>query len=218
MAWSTEFNRSLLGSLIVVDGVVYVGSNSGYLSALNATTGAPLPSSQWALPYLGNTSYSECGAPNFIGIRDDGVISTPTYWNGSLIEAGGNDSLYVLRPNGTVVSRIDIGNTSNQTPYYEEYDWASPLVYHGFAYYGTAALCEYNRGVGGQPDWKYIQAQLLQINLSSDHIQNVFNVTNGTSDADTGGSIWTTASVDPATNLVWITTGNENQSRQTPAN
>jgi outer membrane protein assembly factor BamB len=218
LAWTAGFNRSLLGSLIVVNGVAYVGSESGYFHALNATTGAQLTRPEWALPYLGNTSYSQCGAPNFIGVRNNGIVSTATYQNGTLYEAGGNTSFYVVSTNGTVLHRVDVGNGSKATPYWDEYNWASPLLYRGAAYYGTAALCEYNRGVGGQAEWKYMQGQLLEINLTSDQIVHEFNVTKGVSPADEGGSIWSTASVDPTTNLVWITTGNENQSTQTPAN
>jgi hypothetical protein len=217
VAWTTQVNRTLHGSMIVVNGVVYVGSEGGYLEAINASTGVPLSlqsQPQWALPFLGNTSYSRCGAPGPLGASHEGVIATPTLAGGRLYEAGGNTSFYTLGLDGTVLHRTDIGNSSTKTQWYFDRNWASPLVSGSFAYQGTSAICEFDHGQG----LRYIQGQLLQIDLATGSITHVWNVTKGSTLSDTGGSIWSTPSIDTATNIVWATTGNENLSSQTPAN
>lgn len=220
LAWSVTVNGSVLGSLIVVNGTVITGSRSGYLLAYDALHGRPLgPGSNppWLLPNLGHTYYSTCGGAGANASKKTGLIATPTYANGRVYEPAGTTQFVTLGPDGSVLSRLDVGNAS-RSPWYYEYNWASPLIYNGSAYVGTGALCEFNDGDPISSHWKYIQGQLLQFDLSTGTLQHRFNVTKDSSSGDVGGSIWSTPSVDPATNTVWVSTGNENASTQTPAN
>ncbi|MCI4330419.1 MAG: PKD domain-containing protein [Thermoplasmata archaeon] len=221
LAWTTWLNRTVLGSLIVANQTVLVGDPSGYLVGLNATSGAVLtPTSPhpWETPYLGNTSYSRCGGAGGPGTKHSGLISTPTRIGNRIYENGGNTSFYTLSLDGRVLQRVDLGNhTSKFSPWYFDYNWGSPLIYHGTAYVGIAALCEFNDADPNSADWKYVQGQLLAVDLSSGSVVGIFNVTKGSSVTDLGGSIWSTPAVDPTTNTVWVTTGNENNSAETPA-
>lgn len=220
VAWSTELNATVLGSMIVVNGTVYVGDYNGYLMAMNATTGSlftTATSERWLTPFLGNTSYSRCGGSSGADTKLSGILATPTLSGGRIYESGGNTSFYTLSLSGQVLERVDIANASTN-PWYYDYNWASPLVYRGSAYLGTAALCEFNDGDPNSADWKYMQGQLVEVNLTNGTVTHVFNVTKDRSTADTGGSIWSTPTVDPSTNTVWVTTGNENSSSETPAN
>ena len=220
LAWSHAINDSVMGSLIVANGTVFVGSRNGYLLAYDARTGTalgPTTVPSWTPPYLGQTFYSTCRGDNGTQSPQPGLTATPTLRNGRIYEDAGVPQFDTIALNGTVLSRVDVGNRSN-SPWYYDYGWASPLLYRGSAYVGTAALCEYNNADPNSMDWKYVQGQLLELNLSNGTIVHVFNVTRGASLADVGGSIWSTPSVDPRTNIVWVTTGNENASGQTPSN
>lgn len=230
MSWSRQFPSAFDGSLIIVNGTVYAGSEGGYLYAMNASTGHPLSASAWKTPFLGNSSspsYSHCGTTMHPGARHDGITATSTFTRSKIWENGGYPTFYEISQNGTILNRTDVGNSSTNTPWYYDYLWTSPLLSEDKAYIGTAALCEYNNGDTNPHHWKYVQSQLLKINLSSDKITHIFNVTTGGSPTGTnvGGSIWSTPMVDLATDTIWITTGNANctdlpctTSTETPGN
>jgi uncharacterized repeat protein (TIGR01451 family) len=85
------------------------------------------------------------------------------------------------------------------------YNWASPLIHNGYAYVGTASLC----------DDPLVQGQLLQVDLSTHQIVKAFNaVPNG----QVGGGIWTSPSLDASTNTIYVSTGTQgvNPSTQQP--
>jgi PKD repeat protein len=218
LAWTTELNGSLIGSLMVANGTAYAGDLKGYLVALNTSDGTPrTPASShpWATPFLGNTSYSTCGGGS--GSKAMGILATPTLVGNRIYESGGNTSFYTLSLDGQILQRVDLANDSD-SPWYYDYNWASPLIYHGSAYLGLAAQCNYNNSNPNPARWQFIQGQLLQLNLTTGTIVGRFNATKGTSAADRGGDIWATATADPETNTVWVTTGNENGTGQTPSN
>ncbi|MCI4372757.1 MAG: PKD domain-containing protein, partial [Thermoplasmata archaeon] len=122
-----------------------------------------------------------------------GISSTPAYVNGTLYLGGGDGYWYALNAaNGSVEWRVLAGSQANNYN-----DWASALVYHNSVYIGLASCY----------DDPLIWGQLLEVNLTGNHaVNHTFDVVpQGT----IGGSIWTTPAVDPATNTVWVTTGNE---------
>ena len=85
------------------------------------------------------------------------------------------------------------------------YSWASPLIYDGYAYVGIASNCD-------QP---LVQAGLDQINLqtnlttTSHLVVHRFNTMPNRSGKEViGASIWSSPSVDPENNTIFVTTGN----------
>ncbi|HEV2316127.1 MAG TPA: PQQ-binding-like beta-propeller repeat protein [Thermoplasmata archaeon] len=219
IAWTRGFSGPFDGSLIVVNGVVYAGSENGQLYAVRAATGANLAPSRWTTPFLGNTSqYAQCGVSGNRGGNHDGLTSTATFARGSLWEDGGYPAFYHVARNGTILATLDVANSS-VTPWYYDYEWGSPLIVGDRAYVPTAALCEYDNGQQGHPNlYKYVQGELLLVSLASMTITHIFRVVKGANVTDAGGSIWSSPSFDPVTNTVWVTTGNANQSWQSPNN
>src|SRR5262249_13603438 len=86
--------------------------------------------------------------------------------------------------------------TGDNSPTGGHYNWASPLLYNGSAYIGVASDC----------DDPLVQGQVLKVNLSTHQRVGTYNVVpNG----QVGGGGWTSPSLDPATNTIYVTTGTE---------
>jgi hypothetical protein len=234
--WVTILPNATDGSPIVVNGTVFVateggvgkmlgGANlgGGYLYALNASTG--LNVTGWTRPWLNNTNYSACINPN-TGNKISaqfGVTSTATSWHNSIWDNGGNPRFYqVNQSNGKIIHSVDVGNVTSahgHSPWNFTYLWSSPLLHDGHAFVGTADLCEYQGAQGsGSNNYRYIEGQLIKIDLSNYSVVDSFNVTTGAGvhNNDTGGGVWASPMYDQATGTVWFTTGNANLSKQTP--
>ncbi|HKT37616.1 MAG TPA: PQQ-binding-like beta-propeller repeat protein, partial [Ktedonobacterales bacterium] len=81
------------------------------------------------------------------------------------------------------------------------YNWSSPLIYNNYAYIGVASNC----------DLPLVQGQLLQVDLTTHQIVNTANfVPNG----EVGGGIWSSPSLDTATNTIFVTTGTQAQTNE----
>jgi PKD repeat protein/outer membrane protein assembly factor BamB len=184
--WSIKTNGSGFGSPTVVNGTVYAGSWDGYEYALNASTGHIV----WKAN-LGTDPNCSWGNPM-------GVAGNAAVWNGTVFVGGGNDYWYALNAlNGTVVWKIKVGDNGQGN-----YNWASALLYHGYEYIGIASCI----------DSPLVQGKLLMVNLSGTH--GVVHTFNFVSAGQTGATIWTTSAVDPATNRIWVTTGNDDGTAQ----
>ena len=180
--WSFKTGGVIAASPTVVGNTIYVGSWDGYEYAIDATTGQQ----KWKRN-VGQSYYPNCG-----GFQQHmGVTSTATVANGVVYVAGGDANFYALDANsGVVLWKVFLGD-----PARGYYNFSSPLLYNGNIYYGTASNC----------DNPLVQGQLFQISLTSHTITNTFNVVpNG----QTGGGVWTSPSVDPTTNTIYLTTGN----------
>lgn len=176
--WSYRTVGAISGSTTIVGGVAYVGSWNGYEYALNSTTGARL----WKT-YLGVAKSTACGTL--------GIASSATVQDGSLYIGGGDGNFYALNAlTGTVEWKVLVGSPSAGY-----YNWASPLLYAGYAYVGVASYC----------DMPLVPAGLLQVNLSSHAIQAMFHTT---PPGVLGASVWGSPSVDAATNTIYFATGN----------
>ena len=180
--WTFKTGGPIAASPTVVGGTVYVGSWDGYEYALNAATGAML----WKT-FLGQTT-----APCYPQLA--GVSSAADVENGVVYVGGGDSYWYALDAStGNVLWSVFIGDNTQGW-----YNWASPLIYNGYAYIGTASV----------GDCPLVQGQLLQVSLSTHQIVNTFNfVPTG----QVGGGIWTTPSLDTSTNTIFVTTGTRNQ-------
>jgi outer membrane protein assembly factor BamB len=185
--WSFPTGGPVAASPTIAAGAVYVGSWDGYEYALDATTGAL----KWKT-FLGTTTTSNCGTM--------GVTSTATVRNGVVYVGGGDAYWYALdATSGAILWKVFTGDNSATGGHY---NWSSPLVYHGDAYIGVASDC----------DAPLVQGQVLQVDLSSHQIVHTFDVVPS---GQVGGGIWTSPSVDPATNAVYVTTGNQGQNPPT---
>lgn len=183
--WSFVTGGPIAAGATVVGGVAYVGSWDGYEYALDAGTGALI----WKT-FLGITTGNPiCSPPKA------GVTSTATVQNGVVYLGGGDSNWYALdAATGAVLWTVPTGDNSATGGHY---NWSSPLIYNGFAYIGIASM----------GDCPLVQGQLLQVNLSTHQVVNTFNVVpNGL----VGGGIWTTPSIDPATNTIFVDTGTIN--------
>lgn len=177
--WSFQTLSVVAASPSIVNGVVYVGSWDGYEYALDANTGAL----KWKT-YLGVAQSVNCG--------NDGVTSAAAVQNGMVYVGGGDGYWYALNAaDGSVAWKLFIGNTQDSTGYY---NWASPLIYNGSVYIGTSSYC----------DNPLVQGQVWRVDLATHLPVAVFNVVPA---GVVGGAIWTSPTVDPATNTIYLTTG-----------
>jgi outer membrane protein assembly factor BamB len=181
--WAFKTGGAVAAGSTVVGGVAYVGSWDGYLYALDANTGQQ----RWRT-YLGQTNnMANCDTLA-------GITSTATVDGGVVYVGGGDSNFYALDAGtGNILWRVFIGDNS---PASGHYNWSSPLLYHGNAYLGVASFC----------DTPLVQGQLLQISLAGSHAVRAFNVVSA---GQVGGGIWTSPSVDPTTNTIFVDTGNE---------
>jgi outer membrane protein assembly factor BamB len=191
--WKATTGNSVVAGAAVVNGVVYVGSWDGFEYALNATTGAVI----WKTS-LGMTTDPNCSYPVSAGVTSSATVQ------GGVVYVGGGDSFwYALDANsGAILWKVFTGDNSVAGAHY---NWSSPLIYNGFAYIGVASNC----------DNPLVQGQLLQVNLTTHTVTNTANfVPNG---GQVGGGVWTSPTVDAATNTVFVDTGTINLYTQTLA-
>jgi outer membrane protein assembly factor BamB len=181
--WAYLTGGGVAASPTIVGGVVYVGSWDGYEYAIDANLGTL----KWKT-FLGQTT-APCN-PNVIG-----VTSAATVLNGVVYVGGGDSYWYALdATTGNVLWKVFSGDNSLAGAHY---NWSSPLIYNGFAYIGVASNC----------DNPLVQGQLLQVNLTTQQVVNTFNFVPA---GQVGGGVWTSPTVDPATNTIFITTGTQN--------
>ena len=181
--WSFQTGGGIAASATVVAGTVYSGSWDGYEYALDELTGAL----KWKT-YLGRTVVERC-YPTVLGITSSVAVQ-----NGVVYVGGGDAYWYALdAQTGAALWRVYTGDNSAASGHY---NWSSPLLYNGDAYIGIASNC----------DKPLVQGQVLQVSLQTHQIVHTFNlVPNG----HLGGGVWTSPSVDPATNSLFVSTGTQ---------
>jgi len=180
--WTLATNASDFSAPIVVNQTVYFGSWNGYEYAVNASDGEV----EWS-QYLG---IDNCSSSSL------GVSSTPAFVDGTIYLGGGDGYWYALNAStGAVDWRFFVGSPTINGM--NDYDWASTLVYQNSLYIGVASCF----------DNPLIRGALVQVNLTGPPTANhtFYTISNG----EIGNSIWTTPAVDPETNTIWVSTGNE---------
>jgi len=181
--WMFKTGGEIASSPTVVNGVVYVGSWDGYEYALNAADGTLI----WRTN-LGITSAPTCNPTSA------GVTSVATVQNGVVYVGGGDAYWYALDAStGAVLWKVYTGDNSASGGHY---NWASPLLYNGYAYIGIASF----------GDCPLVQGQVLQVSLSTHQVVNTFNVV---PTGQGGGGVWTSPTIDAASNTVYVTTGTQ---------
>ena len=186
LLWSFNTTGGITGSAAVVNGTVFFGAWDGRLYAVSATNGSLL----WKTSLGGSKDWTGCGLP--------GIAATPVVWNDTVYVGGGNPWMYALNAStGSILWHVDLANVSgSSTPWTAHKIWSSGVVYHGSLYVGIASGC----------DAPLVRGALVQITLSDHTVAHVFWTLPA---AQVGPGIWSSPSIDPGTNTVWVTTGNE---------
>ncbi|MBV9173686.1 MAG: PQQ-binding-like beta-propeller repeat protein, partial [Chloroflexi bacterium] len=187
--WSFQTGGTVASSPSIIGSTVYVGSWDGYEYALDAATGTQ----KWRT-FLGTTTADPICFPPGAGVSSAAAIQ-----NGVVYLGGGDAYWYALDANtGAVLWRVFTGDNSAASGHY---NWSSPLIYNGYAYIGVASL----------GDCPLVQGQLLQVDLTTHQVVNTFN---SVPTGQVGGGIWTSPSIDTATNTIFVTTGTINDPSQ----
>jgi len=184
--WTFNTTGVVSGSLAVVNGTAYFGAWDGDLYAVNADTGTL----DWKVALPGHADYTGCHEP--------GIAATPAVWNNTVYIGGGNPSLYAVNAqNGSIEWTLDLANVSgSSTPWTAEKIWSSAALYDGSIYLGVASGC----------DSPLVRGALFQIGLRDHMVDHAFFTLPA---GEIGPGIWSSPSVDPTSNTVWVTTGNE---------
>lgn len=179
-------NAGFYSSPTVVNGVLYIGSNTGNFYALDDATGAVL----WQ-QLLGFTTPTTCGSGH--GVTSTATVATDPVSGALTVYVGGGDGyLYALNAaSGNIVFRqfvTDVGTNQNTG-----FIWASPTVVNGTIYLGWASQCDNPLVRSGIQSFDQHTGALLK---------TFWTGARGT----TGAGVWSTAATDG--NSLWITTGN----------
>lgn len=179
-------NAGFYSSPTVVNGVLYIGSNTGNFYALNEATGAVL----WQ-QLLGFTTPTTCGSGH--GVTSTATVATDPVSGALTVYVGGGDGyLYALdAASGNIVFRqfvTDVGTDQNTG-----FIWASSTVVNGTIYLGWASQCDNPLVRSGIESFDQHTGALLK---------TFWTGVPGT----TGAGVWSTAATDG--NSLWITTGN----------
>ncbi|MDQ2902759.1 MAG: PQQ-binding-like beta-propeller repeat protein [Chloroflexota bacterium] len=182
--WTHNVASSISTQPVVTNGRVFWGSGDGYEHATDSNTNASL----WAT-YLGVTHSIGCFTGTF-GVASTATIATV----GSTLRdfvGGGNGIFYALNAmSGAIIWKTVLGSSPGR------FIWSSPVVYAGHVYVGLASL----------GDCPLVQGELFEMNATSGTIEQTFHAVPA---GCTGGGIWSTPTIDEATNLLYVTTGND---------
>lgn len=186
--WAHKAGGPVWTQPVIAMGTVYWGSMDGVEHATSVTTGKDI----WATP-LG-TAANTCHPTHPFGVISSASVTTLVIKGVStpvILVGGGDVQVYALNAlTGAVIWKTSLGTQIDHFLY------GSPAVYQGYVYIG----------VSSHGDCPLIQGQLVQLRATTGQITGTVNVVpNGC----TGGSIWVTPSIDTATNMLYISTGNE---------
>ena len=187
LAWQfSPATSGFLASPVVYNGVIYIGSKSGYFYALNETTGAVI----WKR-FIGVVPKLTCGRQGFTSTAT--VAPDPTTGNPAIYVYGATGYLYAMNAaDGTDVwppAAVAIPSTTVN----DYYAWSSPLVTGGNVYVGISSQC----------DVPLVRGGLSEFSQASGALENTFFTT----PPDTvGASIWSSAATDGQS--IYVTTGN----------
>lgn len=179
----------LYASAIAVNGVIYIGADTGDFYALNEATGKQI----WRkiLPYTPafKNGINHCGLP--AGIEDAATVTNDPVTGRLTVYIGGGDTY--LRALDAATGK-ELWQTQNGGPYNLNYfNYSSPTVFNGRIYEGIASHCE-EVTRGGLSEYDQHTGTLLA---------TYYTVPAGSR----GGAIWSTPGVG-SNGGVYVTTGN----------
>lgn len=176
--WLLKTGGAIAAQPAIVNGTIYVGSWDGYEYSVNEASGTV----NWKT-FLGQTI--TCNTTQ-------GVTSSAEVVNGVVYVGGGDSYWYALNAsNGNILWKVFTGDNS---PTGGHYNWSSPLISNGYAYIGVASL----------GDCPLVQGQVLKVSLST---HQVVATTNLVPNGQIGAGVWTSPTLDVATNTIYVTTG-----------
>jgi outer membrane protein assembly factor BamB len=174
---------------VLANGLVYWGSWDGYEHATNP---ANPPKDVWTT-YLGQTQYNPNCSPPHVGVASTATTASVKI-NGKqtsvLFVGGGDGTFYALNAiTGTIIWSRSFGTSAQGF-----FLWSSPVDYQGSVYMGIASW----------GDCPLVQGEIVRMNDSNGALQNTwFSVPSGC----IGGGVWSSISIDQATNLLYVGTG-----------
>lgn len=196
-------NGSIAGSVAAANGTAYFGSMGGQLYALNETTATIHGPASWFASTTGLAMDNSCGST-----WPRGIISTPAVW-GNLVIVGTGDSVGLHHAGygwvrayyatgtgiaGTIAWQQNLSTYQNSS-WTGAYIWSSPVVWNGDVYVGFASGC----------DGPLVQGALFQLNATTGLKLHTAQLVLSN---ETGASVWSSPSIDPKNNTIWVTTGN----------
>jgi outer membrane protein assembly factor BamB len=181
---------TLAASPTVVNGVVYIGANTGVFYALRESTSAVV----WSR-FIAFTPKLTCNAAKGF-TSTASVANDPTTGKLTVYVGAANGYLYALdAATGNTVWRAAVAIPSKTANDY--YLWGSPTVSGGKVYIGVSSQC----------DNPLVRGGVKEFNQSTGAaVATYFTVPSGS----TGGSVWSTPAVSSANGNVFVTTGNRN--------
>ncbi len=188
--WRISVSAPISGQPIVNDGVVYWGDWNGNMHATSLSSGKAL----WSTS-LGRTSKP----PGCIyGLATLGVASTATVGtlNGRRVlwVGGGAGQLVALNAsNGSIIWRTQLRTEPGDSI------WSSPALYKGSIYVGVASF-------QGCPDHF---GRIVRVNAATGALQKAINFASLLPAKCQGPGAWSSPSVDPTQNSVFIDTSND---------
>jgi len=179
-------NAAFYSSPTVVNGVVYIGSNTGNFYALDEATGALL----WQ-QLLGFTTPTTCGSGH--GVTSTATVTTDPVSGTLTVYVGGGDGyLYALdAATGNIVFKQFVTKTGTNRN--TGFIWAAPTIISGRIYLGWASQCDNPLVRSGIKSFDQHTGVLLKTFYTG--AQNTI-----------GAGVWSTAATDGKS--IWITTGN----------
>ncbi len=188
--WQTSVNAPISGQPIVNDGIVYWGDWNGTLHATRLSSGKAL----WSTSLGRTTKPPGC----IYALATLGVASTATIGslNGRKVlwVGGGAGQLVALNAsNGRIIWQTQLRTAPGDSI------WSSPALYQGSIYVGLASF-------QGCPDHF---GRIVRVNAATGALQKAINFASLLPAKCQGPGAWSSASVDPTQNSVFIDTSND---------
>jgi len=184
LKWHFKTPGSLIAEPIIVNGIIYQGSDDGNMYAIDATTHQQL----WQT-FLGRHSISTCPVSY-------GITGTAAVDNG-MVFIGEGYTFYALNTsNGQIAWQTSLAINSNLA---DNVLWGAPAVANGKVYIGLASDC----------DKPLIQGILYALDENSGSIVASAKMV---PDGFVGGGIWSAPTIDAATGTVIVSTGSVEKS------
>src|SRR6266581_892057 len=187
LKWIHTAGGDVTAQPVEANGLVYWGSWDGYEHATK------LDNTRVWSTNVGTTTDSSCSPPR-VGVASTATIGTVTI-NGTATSVdfvgGGNGKFYAINAlTGSIIWQKTLGSPPSH------FLWSSPALFNNSIYMGVSSL----------GDCPLVQGQLIQLDATSGSIQHAFNVVPS---GCTGGSVWSSPTIDEAAGTVYISTGNQ---------
>jgi outer membrane protein assembly factor BamB len=184
----SKSNKNFFASPTVVDGVVYIGSQSGWFYAISESNQSVL----WSR-YLGVTPRGVCGPP--MGIAGTAVVADDPATGQTVYVNSADGQLYALNAaTGAILWQATVDTPSTTLDDY--YAWGSPLVANGSVYVGISSNC----------DAPLVPAGVVSFNQDTGAPQATWHSLSG---GASGASVWSTPAASTlGDGSIFVTTGN----------